>query len=524
MKKTILTAFIIIGTMALASAQTLIKDLHPGNTGSMSNGDLNRYVEFNGSKYFIARITTGNDGHGQYGLHKLEGTSIEFVINVDHGGFSQHAVVGNTLYYTSSPINNPNSYLYSFDGSTTTRHYVDHVDSLATIYQLSELDNLLYFTSSEISGVNAVGLFSYDGSTATKIATGLNNYINFDGSLYFKQTQSAKATPPYNKIDVWEYDGTNLTNVTNIGTSTTKVEKMLAHSSNYIFFVVSDAGNAELWKFDGTDATKVGDLANIYPDGPISVGNDVYFTEYKDGGHRIFVTDGTSIDSLTPQSTLGFSVGQYASAPKFAYSPTYEKIYFTKSVVTNDVTNVYSIDVNTKQMDTIFKGEKIYLPLYVAENGQVAFGQRSSNGHLLWTIQDDQSFLLCDTVGKSWSRDFWNMTSEGDTLIFTTSIAGDDYTGDEPHKISLTPKTTNSVFSLSKTKSLKVYPNPTSGFITIDIDEPINQIQVLNLAGQVLKTFTQTDTQINVADLTPGVYILQLEGQDGIGYSRFIKN
>ena len=77
---------------------------------------------------------------------------------------------------------------------------------------------------------------------------------------------------------------------------------------------------------------------------------------------------------------------------------------------------------------------------------------------------------------------------------------------------------------MTNNQQFQVYPNPTSSTITVKTEQPTTQIQVLNLAGQVLKTFTQTNNQINVSDLTPGVYLLQVTGQDGTGYSRFIKN
>ena len=250
------------------------------------------------------------------------------------------------------------------------------------------------------------------------------------------------------------------------------------------------------------------------------------FIDYKNGGHRIYTTDGNSIDSLTPASTLGFGVGQYSIYPKFAYSPTYEKVYFTQAVSGNNVKNVYAVDIATKQIDTVFKGERVYLPLHVAENGQILFGnQAPDNSHLLWTIQDEESHLLCDTVGKKWTRNFWNLTTIGDTAVFSTAMGGNNYTGDEPHKLSILPTTqTNSILSANDIQSINIYPNPATNVIQINANNKLNKITITDLAGkkhdvQFLNTYT-----IDISDLPTGMYLLKTRSSKGLGIARFIKN
>lgn len=68
--------------------------------------------------------------------------------------------------------------------------------------------------------------------------------------------------------------------------------------------------------------------------------------------------------------------------------------------------------------------------------------------------------------------------------------------------------------------TVEVYPNPTTGRVTIGGDETITSIKVYDLLGKVVKTFTSTN-EINISDLSTGTYILKTD--DG-KTAKIIKN
>lgn len=524
MKKILLTTLLLLAAVVFTFGQTLIKDLFPGQTGSMSTSPLTTYVDFNGSKHFFANIGRDANGFGEYGLHKLEGTNIERVVDTDHAGFSQYAVVGNILYYTSSPINDPNTHLYSFDGTTTKRHYVDPTDSLATIYNLTSYNNEVYFTTLDISGTNANGLFSYDGSTITRITTGLSTFVRYDNALYFKQPQAVKGMPPYTKVEVWKYDATGLNRVTDIGTPTLEVERVFAATDDYLTFLVNNAGASELWKYDGTTAAKIGDVPTLGSTSPSPTENGLLFIDYQDGKNKLYYTDGETVDTLTP-SALGFGLGSYSGYDKYVYSSLDDKAYFIQGITTNYIKNVYAVDLASKQIDTLFKGEQIYPPLHIADNGQLLLGQRTDNNtHLLWTIKNNKSYLLSDTIGKKWNRNFWNITTVGDTAIFSTNLDTKDFLGSELYKMSINPVTqTNSSTATILHHEVTVYPNPSDTYIRIKSDSPLKKIVVLDVRGQVKMISTSETATLEIAELPSGIYTLQISTSKGIGYAKFIK-
>lgn len=70
---------------------------------------------------------------------------------------------------------------------------------------------------------------------------------------------------------------------------------------------------------------------------------------------------------------------------------------------------------------------------------------------------------------------------------------------------------------IQSTSSLKVYPNPTSDFITIENNDTKQflSIELLDYAGKHLKSIDPQSTSLNLSDLTPGIYLLQISTAQG---------
>jgi hypothetical protein len=70
---------------------------------------------------------------------------------------------------------------------------------------------------------------------------------------------------------------------------------------------------------------------------------------------------------------------------------------------------------------------------------------------------------------------------------------------------------------IPSTSSIKAYPNPTSNFITIENNnaEQLLSIDLLDYAGKHIKSFDPKSTTINLNDLAPGIYLLQMTTAGG---------
>lgn len=78
-------------------------------------------------------------------------------------------------------------------------------------------------------------------------------------------------------------------------------------------------------------------------------------------------------------------------------------------------------------------------------------------------------------------------------------------------------------------KNFSVYPNPSTGIVNLASknNAAINAIQLTDLNGRVVKNLNAngvTDMQINISDLTSGVYFLNIETELGSGTTKIVKN
>ena len=84
---------------------------------------------------------------------------------------------------------------------------------------------------------------------------------------------------------------------------------------------------------------------------------------------------------------------------------------------------------------------------------------------------------------------------------------------------------TNDFFS----KNFTVYPNPSSSVVNLSTktNSTINNIQITDLNGRTVKSFNQgavSETQINISDLSNGMYIMNVQTENGIGTTKISKN
>lgn len=71
----------------------------------------------------------------------------------------------------------------------------------------------------------------------------------------------------------------------------------------------------------------------------------------------------------------------------------------------------------------------------------------------------------------------------------------------------------------------RVYPNPTNGLVTIETASNISSIHVLNLAGQQVLSVSLVPTNlatIQTSNLSPGVYFIQVQGENTTGVQRIV--
>ena len=71
--------------------------------------------------------------------------------------------------------------------------------------------------------------------------------------------------------------------------------------------------------------------------------------------------------------------------------------------------------------------------------------------------------------------------------------------------------------------NLNVYPNPAKNELTINANEQIQTITIIDVTGKTVQSFVNPNNTINVSALNNGIYFLTVKTKNGISYTRFIK-
>jgi hypothetical protein len=96
---------------------------------------------------------------------------------------------------------------------------------------------------------------------------------------------------------------------------------------------------------------------------------------------------------------------------------------------------------------------------------------------------------------------------------------GNQRGGLSAYQMSYNTDGTTAVQDIDKQDFATIFPNPTSGQLTItfpsNIKDEIKQIQVFNAMGQCLKTNAPPQYEMDFSGFTNGIYIIKIQTQNG---------
>ena len=129
------------------------------------------------------------------------------------------------------------------------------------------------------------------------------------------------------------------------------------------------------------------------------------------------------------------------------------------------------------------------------------------------THTDDSSVILTELTGNT-TYYFW-----------VRSDCGNDFSGWAGPESFMTDET-SSVSEVSLDQIAKIYPNPTTGILNINLsNESAETIAIYDLSGRVLElvNLTQThDITLDLSEYAAGVYLIQISGSDFIANGKFV--
>ena len=100
-----------------------------------------------------------------------------------------------------------------------------------------------------------------------------------------------------------------------------------------------------------------------------------------------------------------------------------------------------------------------------------------------------------------------------------------DIIGIDSFSVDRSVASTQSFFA----NNFSIYPNPANNVLNLSVKNglSINEITMVDINGRTVKTINNSfdsEMEINVSDLTSGVYMLNVKTEDGVATSKFIKN
>ena len=144
-----------------------------------------------------------------------------------------------------------------------------------------------------------------------------------------------------------------------------------------------------------------------------------------------------------------------------------------------------------------------------------AYGTIDEDGHWLRIDLDPSMFPYIDRLGTT---QFKLSYSIADTTRFIAFGNGTD-------QILLDARyTENPTVSVNESElSLKAYPNPTSGLLTLDTEEVIQSMSLFDLNGKKILTQESSFNKLDLSRAANGVYILKIAFTDRIEQIKVIK-
>ena len=544
MKRNLLHIALALLIAASGHAQTLVKDIYPGNNSSYP---LN-FATIGNTTVFAA-----TDGVHGVELWKTDGTTLgtSMLMDINPGA-------GDGLYYTDNLLNTHYSvftvmgnyaYFFANDGSTGFELWrTDGSANGTTMVQdinpgagssatqignaMGVMGGYIYFSATD--GTNGLQLWKSDGTGAgTTIVKRINStgdanpaYFFVNGStLYFSANDGTTG------IELWATDGTTLGTVLvqdiNTGSENSSPTAFFLFNGKIYFSAYTNTYGYELWVTDGTNGgtQQVLDInsgtSGSNPYDFTLFNNKLYFAASDvTNGTELWSTDGTANGT---QIVKNINPGVAGSSPNY-FMVFGNKLFFTANDGTTG-TELWSSDGTTLgtalflDIDNVANQSSNPYGL-LAANGALYFGANDgTNGAEVWksdgTVSGTTMLNQICSGSCSGNPGYFFQT---DNMLYFEGF--ETNTGYELYKLDL-PVT--GVININPV-NLGLYPNPSNGYFTLTSahDMEGSTVHIFDVTGQEVpgsnyKIAPGQDSQrLDAHKLLTGMYFITLTTKGGL--------
>tara|TARA_B100000809_G_scaffold147602_1_gene145116 strand:+ start:163 stop:1797 length:1635 start_codon:yes stop_codon:yes gene_type:complete len=543
MKRILLSIITITALSFGANAQNVTYfDINSGS----ANSNAGQFTALADKVYFTA--DDGTNGKQLWSLDTTTNTTNIILIN-STGTSNLHTLtaLNGKLYFVAD--GGTNGYeLWKYDPSDSTASELANIHPTGNSYpeNLIASNNKLYFSADD--GTNGRELWIHN-PTANTTAMVSNINPSGDGLLYFSPFIAFNnklyfaADDGTNGRELWVHNPTANTtslvaNINPTGGSTIATTGYFKYATisynNKLYFIANDGTNGnEMWVHDPI-ANTTNMLVDLNPSGD-GISNQFHYNFKKEmavfNGKLYFgATDGTAggLCEYNPATNSHRWVNG-GSGGLSHMAILNNEIYFRGSIpgtmsellkyspVDDSVSLVMDFNLtggNSDPSHLTVINNRLYCRPNILPDG--------NNGRLF-----EYDPILNDTISYPNIHPQWLTTPNrfdvikeiGGKFYFTTTDGGNGNEFGVFTPPAATPLNINEV----QNTTLHIYPNPAVSHITIDSDEKIKTITIMDVMAKTVKTFVSSSNSIDVSELTKGIYFLQIQTDKGLISKKFIK-
>ena len=422
-----------------------------------------------------------------YRIYKINNStnSIDFIID-ETGPF----VIKQNLLYVGRKV-----YNIDFNTSTNIKCFKAGVLKDFIITNPHVNNNIAYATGSYI---NDSDIYNKLVVLNNNIATPLTNFSNNPAySTYLGQVESGTVDPI--RIDNFVLYPIFST-INNGPTTNSKLIKLNLNDNtidyNFFSYTYSYASNVP----------------------PFVLNNQVYITD----SDKVFVSNGVNVPTLSSLQYFNrnsFSkLEKFPNVSPFSYLNYNSKIYYKSNGTVNQYpqltasdgtvagTNSFPVNFELTEANSAFE-----------HNGKMYFIKKSSN-FTSQIFQFDGNTVVEILSGLTNFGGGKNIFASG-SFLFLRASDSNGIIG--LYKIDINVALASKSFDLKS--KLKLYPNPSNNIINFETEQNIKSITIVDVFGRVNKKLTFTNNQIDVADLSNGLYVLEIKTDNGVFREKFVK-
>lgn len=444
---------------------------------------------------------------------------------------------GQTLYFTANDGDHGKELWVLYANETTPKRITDiRQDSLSSIANgfknIAMLNGWVYFSATDTSG--DWELWSFDGNgtvnKAADIDTGFYGsspqyLVGYNNKLYFSARTAANGT------ELWQYDPStqqaSLIQDLREGPQSGFPTQLTVFNGKIYFVALDTAYGSELFVLDPSSnaISMVADIntgsAPSTPTALTVIDNKLYFfARTTTEGTELYEYDGSSAPKRITDINPGSGPGAYTFAGIVKYNggiyfngydvsgSNYQLAKYDPSSGTASIALVVNANNTASIRDMVVYGGNLF---YSVSDG--------TTGLELWKYDGNTQTIVTDLYPGAQGSNPDNLTVAGTNMYFSGRGAG---IGAELFRYSDFPL---SIEETQKNDKVKVYPNPASDVLYIELQSTVTTMYHISLTDVTGKSIynsnmrlqgnTTKTINIPVANLANGTYLYNITNSEG---------